>query len=503
MRALCLSLFCASALFGAAAALPVVAQSGPEKFGEIAVTPAGAKVRRTLAQQLADSSNVLNFGADPSGNRNSDNSAAFNAANAALQYGVARKLVVPCGVYHVKHAVTFGNSRFAQKLAGDGRCAVIDVDSDFDPAAAGVLILRGQEGAAPQVEGMLFNFHQPPTQSSRTAFRTLAQGCTTGNGGSGCKYPPAIFAARANANRVRLRDISCVGAWDCISMPDGAAGGAWIEDIEVGALDIGIGADNAKDFAHIKGVHFWNFGFPYGRPIYRVFRDGTTLAARIGEIDGVSIVDFTAFVGSFAIVNKWSWGTISNLQLDGGRLDIAPTSAPAPVAITGFYTSFSGVSGCQVNVSGGRVSMSNVVIATRVPTFCISGNNGATLQVNGGRVAQNVSDRPIAELAGSGTTLALRGLLLSNNTEKSTVPIIEDRSDANSALIVIGNEFNKAGAGGAAVSIATDGPSKFVAANDFNGWTFRPPGPLGLYGLACSGSPSGSFASKNGVVTHC
>lgn len=79
------------------------------------VTATGGTAARTLAAASADTVNVLNFGADPTGG--TDNFAAFNAAAASVASGSDVRIRVPRGTYKMNTSFT-----------GNGRHVTLDID---------------------------------------------------------------------------------------------------------------------------------------------------------------------------------------------------------------------------------------------------------------------------------------------------------------------------------------------------------------------------------------
>jgi hypothetical protein len=134
--------------------------------------------------------NALWYGADPTGA--TDSSTAINAAAAATQYGVARNVYLPAGVYHIASPITIGStssSATGQCLVGDGFNTILDVSTDFSPSASGVVTLAGyvsDPGVQLCVKDLTIRFHQPAdimtttTQATSTGSSTITVSGATG-----------------------------------------------------------------------------------------------------------------------------------------------------------------------------------------------------------------------------------------------------------------------------------------------------------------------------------
>ena len=236
-----------------------------------------ATERRSLLHTLSDSLSILDFGASTT---SPDNSAAVNAAIAT-----GKTVLVPTGWFRVDHMLPL---QPGQNMVCMGRTvAGFTVGVDFSPTDPGVVELASTETGA-GIHNCGITFAQSSLQPLRSDFKTLAQGCTVDVGataGTGCKYPPAIYAP--NASRFQVDHVRISGAWDGLSAP-GNPGGFWIDDLEVGALDVGVQWDGALDACHVHGLHIWPFGFNGYTPVYG---DGNTIGAKIGRCDAQVIQD--------------------------------------------------------------------------------------------------------------------------------------------------------------------------------------------------------------------
>ena len=123
---------------------------------------------------------------------------------------------------------------------------------------------------------------------SRVNMQTLAAGGTSVMGGTGVRYPPAIYGPATQTNRFHLENLYIGGAWDGISALGNVAPN--IRNIEMGALNIGWNADGALDSVHVNSWRSWLYGFSQSNQmgVFNVHHDGLTLGWQLGRIDGLN-----------------------------------------------------------------------------------------------------------------------------------------------------------------------------------------------------------------------
>jgi hypothetical protein len=442
--------------------------------------------------------NVLGFGAVLSATV--DSSAAINAAAAAVG-GVYHNVYLPTGSYHVTNALNISNG---QCLVGDGRgLTTITVGADFSPTAAGVINMSGNEQLGPCVRDLSIVFAQPFDQTSRAAFTTLTAHCTTGTGGTGCKYPPAINFG--TSNRFRVQNVSVYGAWD--GFTGTATAGFLLDNIEMGALDVGLTLGGGFDFGHISHWHSWPFGI--GASLYSsVYSDGSTIAAIIGEVDGLNVVDFASFIGRVQLTSAFSWGQFANIEMDGNSatFEVAGGNTAMGVSIANMYSTGEDRGSnahCQLDVTVGNVSVTNLrSFGGLTPGVCIS--SGQLNIVGGYQFSNYLAGNSIVQTGG---ILSVSGVQFSpGNFGPRTQPIV--KSTGAGIISFTGNSFIIGTPGDVgALSIGTDSNYNIVSGNSFAGWGFTPPtGLLGLYGPNAGGSTSTTYTPvisgwPSGVVT--
>lgn len=333
---------------------------------------------------------------------------------------------------------------------------------------------------------------------SRSTFKTLAAGCTTGLGGTGCEYPPAIQTV-SNSTRSQFYRLKIQGAWTGISTAVNSV--MWLDDIEMSALYCGLCLDNTvssgtKDFSHIHGYHFWDFGFNSTTNLYsNVYLDGGTFAAIFGEVDGVNVTDFTTFVGRLQLTSNFSWGQFENVEMDGtnATLEINGTSGSQGLQITNL-SSTGAIQGtnpnCQLQVNAGNITVSNLHQANSASNAVCVGS-GASLRIVGGY--ENPNSPSVGSMVSAGA-LSVYDVYFGVNTGAGlwTTPVVNSTAGT---LVFQDNAFNGgSGSDTAGVSMSSDGGSDIVAGNQFNGWPFTPPGILGAYNPNY-GNPNGGWIS--------
>ncbi|MBV9860315.1 MAG: hypothetical protein JO038_09475 [Alphaproteobacteria bacterium] len=364
--------------------------------------------------------------------------------------------------------------------------------------------MSGREQQGPCVHDLDIVFAQPSDQSSRDQFKTLGAGCTSGAGGTGCAYPPAIYIA--TANRFKLYGLRIEGAWDgIVNAPNNSTGGYFLDTIEIGALNVGLSTNGSLDTNHYSHLHFWPFGLNDGDLYRHVYMDGNTYAAKID--DGGQFFDITVVNARFALTSNFTWGTITDLQLDGDNstLEVAANTSPG-LQLEGVYATGMASNGdahCQIDIAVKNFE-TTITNLNAVPQG--SGNPGTALCVAGGTVVlqggwispQNPSSRAALVTGGN---LRVDGVSFGPNVGAGRwiVPLVS----VTGGSIAFQNNTFPISVGDVGGLVTVDNPYNIVAGNNFNGWGFTPPGEKGIYGISCNGPPSPHFASRNGVVTHC
>jgi Pectate lyase superfamily protein len=447
--------------------LAPVTFNGGGDASSLTVKPLGG-VPRALGTIALDYQDVNNYGADPTGL--TDSSVAINKAG-GLVGSTYHCAYLPGGTYYVKFAITVpcvkGDSMFL---------SVVKVDQNFDPTAAGVFI------APPTIYGpnysdFLVAFSQPNDQTSRAAFHSLAQGCSTGVGGTGCKYPPAFYDNVAGS-RVDIHDIWITSSWDGFSFV-GNAGAGFLSRIYVGALDVALAEDGAQDPLFITDFESWPFGMSGGTPLeLQVYEDGKQVAANIGRADGISIKGFLSFYGAVNFTSNFSFGTVSQLQLDTNAfLTMAASTIPG-LFIDDVYASGTAVganTNCQFNFTGGTTRIAQIHgNGLAYPAVCVS---GGVVKIGSGTLG-TISTTTPAVLQTGGLLSIENTYFDPSNASAFTVPIV---NSTTGRIVLVGDHFPPATFPNEVGFSITDSSWNVVADNAMNGWSFVPPGNIGNY----------------------
>ena len=425
----------------------------------------GALASKAAAASARSMDNVVVRGADPTGQVD---------ATPILRASVAtgNTVYLPPGNYKLRDTLTLANG---QCLIGEDRTqSIIHVDASFNPSATAVVVPGSSEpGACLSNFGIVFD--QPNDQGSRANFKTLAQGCTSNMGGSGCRYPPAILGA--SAARLLLHNVRVSGAWDGVILT-GNSGGFSIDELEVGALNVGFSEDGALDFCRLVGYEAWPFGLSSG-PLYTgVYSDGATVAANIGRCDDWDIRGLASFAGKVNLLADNTQGAISNLLMDGDG---------ANLAILGGFWNIANLTSTKaldpmpmLNVSGGTTTISGLDFRGSGPVTQVI-QTGGILRLSAGRFNQN--DLNHSAVVQTGGRLLLDGINWSPGAGVRTQPYVLSNSTEfsmrNTTFDPIGS-----GSSGIGLLLGVDVPSIFVQGNDFGGWAYSPlaGSVLGTYG---------------------
>lgn len=411
-----------------------------------------------------DTVNAVAFGADPTGQ--TDSSAAINTAASLIFNGVSPNVSLPAGNYYLTNSINLTNG---QTLIGEGRgTTTLLIDQGFSSKAIGVIVLSSNQDPGPEVRELGIRFSQPSDQALRSNFLTLAQGGTSGLGGTGVKYPPAIIATSASA-RYKVQNVRISRAWDGI-YSSGVNAVWWIDDVEVCALNTGLNWGGSKDFCHIKGYHFWDFDIPSTSALYTgVYKDGNTFAALFGEIDGLNASDFTSFSGRVQINSPLFFGHFSNLMMDNDNatLEILKCVFCQVSNLYATGTASGANTNSQLTIGGGNVFVNNVYLNSVNVT-------GGVASISVGRIASPAVNLPL--VTQSGGTLALRNMLL-----KPAAGVWQVAPVQSSGILAFQANLFTQGGTTVGLALSVDSIENTVSGNNLNGWTFTPPGQQGTY----------------------
>lgn len=411
---------------------------------------------------------VAEFGADPTGV--ADAATAINSCATRLEHGRRVNVVLPAGTFRVNSALSLDAG---QNLSGAGRNAtIISVDQAFSPAAAAVVSVASTvTDPGPEVRDLAITFAQPSTQAVRANFQNLGT-CTSTEGGTGCKYPPAIKFTTTSA-RYKVSNVRISKAWTGIQSTTNVVW--WLDNIEMSALNIGLDYSEGLDFSHIRGYHFWNFDIAGASPLYTgVMVDGQTYAAVFGSVNGGDLADFDVWRARVKITGgaNNAWLDIVGLKLDGHGSSLEITGGGIPgMRITNMYTSGNNTPGmaCKVvmNATGTPVSIVNAYFdgAGDDPLLCVQ---AGSMRVASSTFISNNAGLQKAILQ-TGGALSLKGNTFSPNTGGGawTNPYIDVQGGTIQAT---DNIFPTAGTNVGGINIAADNVGHWLSGNTTGAW---------------------------------
>lgn len=431
--------------------------------GPLYWTATGGTVSRAAQDRSADIANVLDFGADPTGV--ADSAPAFNAAAARLSAdGLHHRAVyAPAGTYRLNGQVTL---TAGQTLFGDGRgSTILTVDQAFSASASAVIslgsVITGESGCV--VRDLAMRFAQPSDLALRSTMKTLAAGGTSGTGGTGVMYPPAIVIAN-NQSRSKIMNVRVGGAW--VGIRNTSSTPLYLDNIEMGALNIGMDLTNhIGDFCHLLAYHFWPFDLIPGGVVNPVFNDGQTIALQLGDVNAFEAHGICTYNGRivFTSAAQTGWFHITNLMCDTDMATLEIGGAKW-LHITNFYSSCSatGAGKPRVNVQGpgtAFVTINNWWSSGSGPNPQLAVTYNATdVTISNATMFHSPTGYPAVLV--SGGTLRFYNSYISLPAGTYTAPVV---SQTAGALLIDNVEIGTGGAvSGSAVTFATDNTLNYL-----------------------------------------
>lgn len=384
---------------GIAIAAPANGVAGD--FSNGSVTATGSSTARTSAARWGDYLNVKDFGADPTGA--ADSSPAFQAALAT-----GKNVYAPAGTYRLNGMLTIGGST-AQALAGDGLSTILQIDQSFSSTAPAVITLAGTETTIATVRDLWMRFIQPSTVTSRSTFLTLAAGGTSGSGGTGIQYPPAI--GFPTANRFRLYRLRISNCWDgIIQGGTGNSGGWFIEDIEISPYSRGLSVGQNLDFSHVRGWHHWAFDM-VGQQHAGIQEDGQCYAMKIGDggvtAQAVNLTDVCVLGARILIDGSGTWAHFENLMMDGGSVFENNNSNWTHISNVYFTPGTAMLTDASIKMTAGFLNITNIEAVNSATNLSMSQTGGTLGISNGLLTTANINMQMISQ---SGGSLSIRGI---------------------------------------------------------------------------------------------
>jgi hypothetical protein len=372
-------------------------------------------------------------------------------------------VTLPSGSYHISDNLILAPG---QCLIGQGRTkTILNIGTDFNMSALGVVQFSTTQGTGACLRDIGIAFDQPDITTRASAVH----------------YPPAIYAQ--NSPRFQIARIRVSGAWDGIDMR-GNSGGAFIDDVEMGALNVGLNVLGSLDFVHLNHWHFWPFGMG-SNTIGDVVEDGSTYSAKIGGTTSLIATGYSVFSGRTAAVADGGVGnymTLTGVQLDTGST-IEVLDAASHVQVTGvYYTGSAASSFPAFLVTAGQLQVDNLDIFTGLSADVISVAGGIA-QFTGGRIYDNNPAESAAHVTGG--LLMLDGISMGPaGVANHTAPFVR-QTGASGALHMSNTHWESTSTITAtAVSIATDNQDNFITNNDIKNlfYSFPVGANLGTYG---------------------
>jgi hypothetical protein len=301
---------------------------------------------------------------------------------------------------------------------------------------------------------------------------------------------PYIFKARDVA-RLMIGNIRIDGGYNGLDLRDntgGLMGGRW----ELGCINESItaggatGGSAALDFWHVDTIHVWPFGFQDATRLV-AWQDGSTIAARLGRIDGLDIKTFSMFTARViteATSGVGPFGNITTLQLDGRYSRLEHAAGKLSVG-AGYSTS---------DLNGDyAIKLTNALGQIDIGSFFASGSGGGSqalfdagpgLMSVGAATFQISSTYPAASVDGGQLSIATAQLPGLTNVTRTIAAFLQ-----TSGSMSLGNiQFSEIGAGsGPGVVFTTDNTANYVN-----------PGVMGGWVLTLPTVPSGEFLGSYG-----
>ncbi len=383
------------------------------------------------------------------GNGTVDDTAAFRAAIAT-----GATVYVPAGTYKITDVLTLNSG---QRLIGAGRTkSILSAGASFNMSALGVVRMVSEC----DVENIGITFTQVDTSAR----------------GSLTQYPPGIYMQ--DASRATIDNVRISAAWNGIDARGSATGGCRLGFVEVGAFNVGLWIDGAQDFFHIDNYASGPFGINLAYPLAYAgpYKDGTTVALRLGKCDGVSFGKIDSFLGRVEIVDGTApFGSIDHIQIDGAGavLDCPGTSGNLFLLVSKLYSTSNADE--EVATLNRGAWLFGEVWFTASSTATVP-----QIAVGGGKV--EISNLHAYMAAGTGATVAAvtsgslgvhGGYVWGVANTARSVPMFKQSSSG--LLTVDGVRVEPIGSGsGAAFEIGSDGAHS-VTGNVTGSWTYTLP----------------------------
>jgi hypothetical protein len=298
---------------------------------------------------------------------------------------------------------------------------------------------------------------------ARASFVALGS-CTTGSGGTGCQYPPAVYDIAANRPRIWNTYVS--GAWAGFDFTGGGTPNIvpWMENISMGALSYGMRMDGGQDFSHVRGWHAWVFGLG-GNDGNRAYSDGTTIGWQIGRIDGLNAEDLNFFEASLVITanasNSETPSTYTNVMLDTAGANLTIQGGTNNQFANLYKTGSSSTATLPVTVSAGRTSINECYLSL--------GGSVNYVSVTGGSLSLGNCYLPATNNSGTAIAVSAGTLDMENNVFAFPSTATSAAISQTGGNLIAKNNWSNSGTG-TILSVSSDNVNNYLVGNNFPGY---------------------------------
>jgi hypothetical protein len=316
------------------------------------------------------------------------------------------------------------------------------------------------------------------------------------------KYPPAFYI---NAQpRFLIDNIRIENAWDGITIT-GNSGGGYIGFIEVGALNKGLQLSGAADFMHGGHWHFWPFGIVDKGTLYNsVYSDQTTIAAELGNNDGVNIDSISTFGCRLVMLNSASTVLPVHLgmfQCDGNGSGLRSLGGHIKVGLM-YSTKLNTSTAASVYASGtAEIEIGQLRLSTSSTVPDINTFDSSVIKINGGTL--QLSQPGAQPVRTDGGTIILDGIRFEPLATNYSQPHVVQAA----GVLQLKNCTWSPAAGltGTGVSFVSDDTNNMLETCALNGWAIGlPPSSVGLLGdySNVSGASNGDYIGNHFIGVH-
>jgi hypothetical protein len=310
--------------------------------------------------------------------------------------------------------------------------------------------------------------------ANRSQAVALSSAPTLNPGAPAIKYPWAIYAV---AQSVFIDHVLVTAGWNGVYIRGQSFSiGQYFE----GCLNIGLDIDQCFNFPKIEQFMHWGWGIPAA--MSGIYYDGQTIAANLGECDGLVCDSLQNWCGIVNLTATWSWGSFSQFSLDGdnANLNIVSTNPNGWLQIGEFYKTGgrNSTNGSPLVLNGPiRASMEHAFFSAGQISPCITVANGS-LRISGGYLFAGAGTGNAVITVASGA-LNMDQMRFDNAASRSDAYLVQ----TGGSVRVNNSVFLTPPVGGTRAFVLTDSAFNAIKNVAFNTWLFTAPGPLGQYDI--------------------